>query len=430
MSASAPPARAYGLKDDPAVRCWTRGAGHGRAHVPPATADRLRRQPAGRWRRPTPPTCWRIEIMLGDRNASACKPGRREPTGRWFPPPIVATGAGRRRRPTSAGRSGWHALASEAPAARPDQRGSVPTFMTAFDALLAATPLDDIKAYLRWHVLHQSADLLPKAFADANFDFFNRTLAGQQAESPRWRRCVAQTDARLGEALGKAFVEETFSPQAKADTLQMVQAIKDAMRAGHRGGAVDERRDQEGGHGQARRGRRDRIGYPESWRDYSSIRVTRGRCAGQLWSARSAFGAPARAGEDRPAGRPPGEGHDAADSQCLLQPEPQQHQLPRRHPAAAVLPVGPRRGGELRRGGRGHRPRADARLRRSGAQVRRTGQPARLVDRRRQHVAYEERGDPASPISIRATWSSATRTSTGVSRSGRTRRTTAGCGWR
>ena len=151
---------------------------------------------------------------------------------------------------------------------------AVPTFMTAFDALIASTPLDDLKTYLRWQLLHQSADLLPQAFADANFDFFSRTLSGQQVESPRWRRCVAQTDARLGEALGKAFVEETFSPQAKADTLQMVQAIKDAMRediAAAPWMSAETKKAALVKLGEVV----DRIGYPESWRDYSSIRVTR-----------------------------------------------------------------------------------------------------------------------------------------------------------
>ena len=95
---------------------------------------------------------------------------------------------------------------------------ATPDFFKAMNDLLDTGSADDVRAYLRWHVLHAAAPMLPKAFADADFDFFSRTLAGQQAPEPRWRRCVNDTDRHLGEALGKAFVDEAFSPQAKADT--------------------------------------------------------------------------------------------------------------------------------------------------------------------------------------------------------------------
>ena len=122
-----------------------------------------------------------------------------------------------------------HATASEAPKFQVINV-SVPDYVKALDQMIAATPFADLKAHPRWQLLHESADLLPKAFADADFGFFSRTLAGQPEQPPRWRRCVVQTDQQLGEALGKAFVEETFGPQAKADMLQMVQDIKGAMR--------------------------------------------------------------------------------------------------------------------------------------------------------------------------------------------------------
>jgi predicted metalloendopeptidase len=67
-------------------------------------------------------------------------------------------------------------------------------------------------------VLHESAEFLPKAFADADFEFFSRTLAGQQKQPPRWRRCVIETDERLGEALGQGVRRRDFGPKAKADT--------------------------------------------------------------------------------------------------------------------------------------------------------------------------------------------------------------------
>jgi putative endopeptidase len=166
-----------------------------------------------------------------------------------------------------------YAAASEAPPL-PTINVSVPDYLRALNRLISPSAMNDLKAYLRWQLVHQSADLLPKAFADADFDFFSRTLAGQQEQQPRWRRCVTQTDERLGEALGKAFVEETFSPKAKADTLQMVQDIKNAMRQD-----IDSAPWMSGETKKAAMVKLeavvDRIGYPDEWRDYSSIRVTR-----------------------------------------------------------------------------------------------------------------------------------------------------------
>jgi endothelin-converting enzyme/putative endopeptidase len=166
-----------------------------------------------------------------------------------------------------------YAAASEAPPL-PTINVSVPDYLRALNRLISASAMNDLKAYVRWQLVHQSADLLPKAFADADFDFFSRTLAGQQEQQPRWRRCVTQTDERLGEALGKAFVEETFSPKAKADTLQMVQDIKNAMRQD-----IDSAPWMSGETKKAAMVKLeavvDRIGYPDEWRDYSSIRVTR-----------------------------------------------------------------------------------------------------------------------------------------------------------
>ena len=107
---------------------------------------------------------------------------------------------------------------------------NVPDFMKALNLALESTSIDDLKTYFRWHLVHASASMLPKAFEDADFDFFNRTLGGQQQQPPRWRDCVIQTDDWMGEALGKAFVEEAFGPQAKPDMLKMVRGIKAAMK--------------------------------------------------------------------------------------------------------------------------------------------------------------------------------------------------------
>jgi len=158
---------------------------------------------------------------------------------------------------------------------------ATPDFFRAMNDLIDTRTVDEIKAYLRWQVLHAAAPMLPKAFADADFEFFSRSLAGQQAPEPRWRRCVNQTDRHLGEALGKSFVDVTFSEQAKTDATRMVEDIKNAMRQNIDGlpwmsgetkkaamaklGAVE-----------------DRIGYPDHWKDYGSLRVTKDDALGNV----------------------------------------------------------------------------------------------------------------------------------------------------
>jgi len=167
-----------------------------------------------------------------------------------------------------------YALAAEAPKFQV-LNVSTPDYLKAVDRLIGSqSPPADIKAYLRWRVLTSFADLLPKAVADADFDFFSRTLAGQQEPAPRWRRCVIETDERLGEALGKAFVEQAFGPQAKADMLRMVQDIKGAMQQD-----IDAAPWMSGETKKAAMVKLnkvvDRIGYPDTWRDYANVRVTR-----------------------------------------------------------------------------------------------------------------------------------------------------------
>lgn len=160
-----------------------------------------------------------------------------------------------------------------------------PEFFSALERLLAATSLEDLKSYMRWQLLNAAARMLPKRFADASFDFFDRTLAGQQEQEPRWRRCVSETDRYLGDALGKAFIEEAFSAQSKTDALKMVQEIKRAMR-----------QDIESATWMGSDTKRaattkldavvDRIGYPEVWRDYSALTVSRDDALGNELRAR------------------------------------------------------------------------------------------------------------------------------------------------
>src|SRR6267378_6691214 len=97
-----------------------------------------------------------------------------------------------------------------------------PDFFKGLDAQLTATPLEDWKTYLRWHLVNAAASELPERFVAEEFDFRGKTLTGAKEIQPRWKRCVQATDRTLGEALGQLYVQKYFPPQAKARALEMV----------------------------------------------------------------------------------------------------------------------------------------------------------------------------------------------------------------
>ncbi len=154
-----------------------------------------------------------------------------------------------------------------------------PDFMKAFDQLVTSAPLDDVKVYLRWHLLHANAAVLSSAFVDENFRFFQATLRGTPAQEPRWKQCVRFVDGDLGEALGQAFVKEAFGPEAKADMLVMVGDVEKALERDIRSldWMTDATRTRaiEKLHAVA-----NKIGYPDRWRDYSALTITRGDAVG------------------------------------------------------------------------------------------------------------------------------------------------------
>lgn len=149
-----------------------------------------------------------------------------------------------------------------------------PEFFRALDKLLAEQPLEHWKTYMRWHVIHSAAPYLGKSMADENFNFFAHTLAGQEEQLPRWRRCTHWADRDLGEALGQAYVDRAFPPESKARTLEMVHAIENAMHEDIESASWMTPATKE----QAiikLKGIEDKIGYPSHWRDYSSVKISR-----------------------------------------------------------------------------------------------------------------------------------------------------------
>ena len=162
-----------------------------------------------------------------------------------------------------------------------------PDFFKGVDELLQARSLDDWKAYLRWHTVHDKAPLLPKAFVDENFNFFDKTLNGTKELRPRWKRCVELTNRQLGEALGQRYVEATFGAEGKARTLKMVNALESALDRDIRElpWMTDTTKQKAL---EKRAAIANKIGYPDRWRDYSTVKIVRGDAFGNSERA-SAF---------------------------------------------------------------------------------------------------------------------------------------------
>ncbi|HEX8726070.1 MAG TPA: M13 family metallopeptidase [Gemmatimonadaceae bacterium] len=149
-----------------------------------------------------------------------------------------------------------------------------PAFMRKVSELVAARPLEDWRAYLRYHVLSNAAPWLSTPFVNEDFAF-NQRFSGAKQLLPRWKRCLRATDGEIGEALGQAYVARTFPPEAKAKAKSVIDDIRAAFRErllkltwmsnATRAQALDKL---------ARMG--EKVGYPDTWRDYSKLQVTNG----------------------------------------------------------------------------------------------------------------------------------------------------------
>jgi endothelin-converting enzyme/putative endopeptidase len=159
-----------------------------------------------------------------------------------------------------------------------------PSFFKELDARLKDEPPANWKNYLRFHLVNGYSPYLSSPFVEENFDFYLKYLRGAKEMQPRWKRCVQFTDRDLGEALGQAYVRKVFSPELKASTLDMVRRIEDAMalRIAQLDWMSPETKEQ----ALAKlHGIRNKIGYPEKWRDYSSVKIARSDFLGNVQRA-------------------------------------------------------------------------------------------------------------------------------------------------
>jgi putative endopeptidase len=149
-----------------------------------------------------------------------------------------------------------------------------PSFFKGVEAMLRRRPLAQWKVYLRWQLVSGSVPSLGDAFFQESFDFFGRVLAGAKEIQPRWRRCVDSTDFALGEALGQAYVARAFPPENQERVLKLVQDLNTALAKDI--DSLDWMSDETKKQAQQKRqATLDKIGYPDHWRDYSTVQIVR-----------------------------------------------------------------------------------------------------------------------------------------------------------
>ena len=160
---------------------------------------------------------------------------------------------------------------------------SQPVFLRRAGELIASTPLDDWRAYLRYHLVSTAAPWLSSDFAKEDFAY--RSLySGAKEMLPRWKRCLRVTDNQLGEALGEAYVARTFSPQAKAEAKQVIDDIRASFR--DRLQALSWMSDSTKRYALGKLARmNEKVGYPDRWRDYSTLQVEDGAFAPNVFRA-------------------------------------------------------------------------------------------------------------------------------------------------
>jgi putative endopeptidase len=149
-----------------------------------------------------------------------------------------------------------------------------PDFFKQVNSVIESTPLDDWKTYMTWQMLNGSAAWLSDDFVKEDFKF-QQALSGQQEIQARWKRCINVTDGLLGEALGQIYSEQTFGPEGKQRMLKMVEALETALNHDIKDlpWMTETTKKQALIKLQAIR---NKIGYPDTWRDYSKLVIVRG----------------------------------------------------------------------------------------------------------------------------------------------------------
>ena len=210
-----------------------------------------------------------------------------------------------------------------------------PTYFTSLGKVLAGTPLPVWKAYFKWRVLSAAAPYLSKAFVDERFAFTGGVLRDVPENQPRWKRGVTLLDVSVGEALGKFYVAKYFPPQNKARMQALVLNLLEAYRSDI--DTLDWMSADTKVGAQAKLAKMlPKIGYPDHWRDYSALKISRDDLLGNVFRANefeyrrnlAKLGKPVDHGEW---------GMHPQTINASYNADAQRNHLPGCHPAAAIL---------------------------------------------------------------------------------------------
>ncbi|MDB4905282.1 MAG: peptidase [Gemmatimonadetes bacterium] len=147
-----------------------------------------------------------------------------------------------------------------------------PEFFSAMDSLVANVPVSQWKNFLRWRAIHANASALSTDVVKENFTL-SQQLSGSKVLNPRWQRCIRQTDGHLGDALGQEYVKVAFTPAAKARALSIINDLTEALGQKIKGLEwMDAATKQQASNKLVAYQRK--IGYPDTWKNYSSIAVS------------------------------------------------------------------------------------------------------------------------------------------------------------
>ncbi len=183
--------------------------------------------------------------------------------------------------------------------------------------MIAALPLESLKTYVSWHVLRAAAPWLSQPFVEANFKM-RQALTGQKQIQDRWKRCVDLVDGSLGEASGAALCRGDFRRGGQAAHAEDGGRAREIAGRGHSESFVDVAHDTKKQAKVKLQAIRNKIGYPDEYRDYSSVIDQARRSAGERAAGRRVRIEAADC-QDRQAARPQGVGHDSAGGECVLQ---------------------------------------------------------------------------------------------------------------
>jgi predicted metalloendopeptidase len=162
---------------------------------------------------------------------------------------------------------------------------SQPSYLKGMTALLASTPLDTLKAYFEWHLVRANAPYLSKAFVDENFAFYGTVLSGVTEQRPRWKRGVGVTEGALGEAVGKLYVQEHFPAERKARMEALVKNLLATYKTSI--DKLDWMTPVTKKQAQEKLAKFTyKIGYPNKWRDYSALTISKDDLVGNVLRSR------------------------------------------------------------------------------------------------------------------------------------------------